>query len=43
MLRGISNFEIQRVLEERSNEDINKNILGIFPSDKINKFICWKK
>lgn len=43
MLRGVSNFEIEKVLKERSNEDINKNILGVFPSDKINKFIMLEK
>ena len=43
MSRGISNFEIEKVFKEINNEDINKNFLGVFPSDKINKFIMFKK
>ena len=43
MLRPISNFEIEKVFKEINNEDINKNFLGVFPSDKINKFIMFEK
>ena len=43
MSRGISNFEMEKVFKEINNEDINKNFLGVFPSDKINKFIMFKK
>ena len=43
MSRGISNFEIEKVFKEINNEDINKNFLGVFPSDKINKFIMFEK
>ena len=43
MPRGISNFEMEKVFKETNNEDINKNFLGVFPSDKINKFIMFEK
>ena len=43
MSRGISNFEMEKVFKEINNEDINKNFLGVFPSDKINKFIMFEK
>ena len=43
MSRGISNFEIEKVFKEINNEDINKDFLGVFPSDKINKFIMFEK
>ena len=36
MSRGISSFEIEKVSKEINNEDINKNFLCVFPSDKIN-------
>ena len=43
MSKGISNFEIEKILKEINNEDINGNFLGVFPTDKINKFIMfWK-
>ena len=43
MSRGKTNFEIEKVFKEINNEDINKNFLGVFPSDKINKFIMFEK
>ena len=43
MSRGTSNFETEKVFNEINNEDINKNFLGVFPSDKINKFIMFEK
>ena len=41
--KGISNFEIEKVFKEINNDDINENLIGIFPSDKINKFIMFEK
>ena len=41
MSKGISNFEIEKILKEINNEDINGNFLGVFPTDKINKFIMF--
>ena len=43
MSRDISNFEIEKVFKEINNEDNNENFLGVFPSDKINKFIMFEK
>ena len=43
MSKGISNFEIEKVFKEINNDDINENLTGIFPSDKINKFIMFEK
>ena len=44
MSRDISNFETEKLFKEINNEDINKNFLGVFPSDKINKlFIMFEK
>ena len=43
MSKGISNFEIEKIFKEINNEDINENFLGVFPSDKINKFIMFEK
>ena len=43
MSRDISNFETEKVFKEKNNEDNNENFLGVFPSDKINKFIMFEK
>ena len=43
MSRGISNFETEKVFKKINNEDTNENVLGVFPSDKINKFIIFEK
>ena len=36
-------FEIEKVFKEMNNEDINKKFIGVFPSDKMNKFIMFEK
>ena len=41
MSKGISNFEIEKILKEINNEDINGNFFGVFPTDKINEFIMF--
>ena len=43
MSQGIFNFEIEKVFKEINNDDLNKNYLGVFPSDKINKFAMFEK
>ena len=43
MSKDISNFEIEKIFKEINNKDINENFLGVFPSDKINKFITFEK
>ena len=43
MAKGISNFKTERVFKEMKNNDLNENFLGVFTSDKINKFIKIEK
>lgn len=43
MSKGISNFEIEKFFKEINNSDINENFVGVFPSDKTNKFIMFEK
>ena len=43
MTKGISNFKIERVFKEINNDDLNEKFLGVFPSEKINKFIMFEK
>ena len=41
--KDISNFEIEKVFKETNNDDLNKDFLGVFPSDKISKFVMFEK
>ena len=43
MLEGISNFEIEKVFKEISNEDINKHFLVLFSSGNLHKFVMFEK
>ena len=43
MSKDIFNFEIEKIFKEINNKGINENFLGVFPSDKINKFIMFEK
>ena len=43
MSRGISNFETEKTFKEVNNEHTNKTFLGVFTSDKINKFLMFEK
>ena len=43
MSKGISNIEIEKLFKETNNDDLNENFLGVYPSDKINKFIMFEK
>ena len=43
MSRGITNFEIEIILKEMNNADMSDNFLGVFPSDKIKKFVMFEK
>lgn len=36
---GISNFEIEMIINSSQNEDLKNNFVGVFPSDKMNRFI----
>ena len=43
MSKGISNFETEKIFKAVNNSDINENVIDVFPSDKINKFIMFEK
>ena len=40
---GISNFDIEEIFNKGDNQDLLKNLVGVFPSDKMNKFFHFKK
>ena len=42
-MTGISNFDIEEIFNRADNQDLLKNFLGDFPSDKMNKFFDIKK
>ena len=35
----ISNFKIEKIIENSGNDDLQKSFVGVFPSNKINQFI----
>lgn len=35
---GISNLEINKFIKNNSNDDLESNFVGVYPSDKINFF-----
>ena len=43
MSQAISNFETEKVFKEINNDDLNQNFPGVFPSNKINKFVMFEK
>ena len=43
MSKGISNIKIEKLFKEINNDDLNENFLGVYPSDKTNKFIMLEK
>ena len=43
MSKGISNIEIKNLFKQINNDDLSENFLGVYPSDKINKFIRFEK
>ena len=42
-MSGISNFDIEEIFTKTNNGDLFQNFVGIFPSDKMNKFLDFKK
>ena len=38
-MAGISNFQIEETFKKISDEDLLKSFVGVFPSNKMNKFI----
>ena len=43
MSKGKSNIEIEKLFKKINSDDLNENFLGVYPSDKINKFIMFEK
>ena len=40
-MNGIKNHEIIKFFSKEENEDIQKNFVGVFPSNFINRFISF--
>ena len=40
---GISKFDIEEIFNRANNQDLLKNFVGVFPSDKMNRFFNFKK
>ena len=43
MLKGISNFQTKNTIKKIDDERLNNKFVGVFPADKINKFINFKQ
>ena len=43
MTKAISNFKIELVFKEINNNDLKENFVGLFPSNRINKFIMFER
>lgn len=39
---GISNFEIEKIIRNSSNDGLCKNFVGAFPSNKINHYMDFR-
>ena len=42
-MTGISNFDIEEIFNRADNQDLLKNFVGDFPSDKMNKLFDFKR
>ena len=42
-MEGLSNFDIEEIFNMANNSDLLQNFVGVFPSDKMNKFLDFKK
>ena len=42
MAQGISNFQIEKAFENINDTDINNNFVGVFPANRMNRFINYK-
>ena len=38
MSKGIRNFQMENALKNMNDEDIDKSFVGVFPSNRMNKF-----
>ena len=42
-MEDLSNFDIEEIFKKASKSDLLQNFVGVFPSDKMNKFLDFKK
>ena len=42
-MEGLRNFDIEEIFNKANNSDLLQNFVGVFPSDKMNKFLDFKK
>ena len=42
-MEGLSNFDIEEIFNKANNNDLLQNFVDVFPSDKMNKFLGFKK
>ena len=42
-MEGLSNFDIEEIFNRADNSDLLQNFVGVFPSNKMNKFLDFKK
>ena len=42
MTKGISNLQIEKAFKELNDQDIDENFVGVFPANRMNKFIDYK-
>ena len=40
--KGISILQIENAFNKLNNQDIDKNFLGVFPANNVNRFIEYK-
>ena len=39
MTKGISNLQIEKAFKELNDQDIDENFVGVFPANRLNRFI----
>ena len=42
-MEGLSNFDIEEIFNKANNGDLLQTFVGVFPSDKMNKLLDFKK
>ena len=42
-MEGLSNVDIEEIFNKANNSDLLQNFVGVFSSDKMNKFLDFKK
>ena len=42
-MEGLNNFDIEEIFNKANNSDLLQTFVGVFPSDKMNKFLILRK